>query len=174
MLSNTQYGFRTECGTRDCLAILSTDIQTSCERKQQTLCAFLYISGAYDNVFKDIFCEQLYHAQIPQEIIRVFWGLFWKNLFFNLIMHPLPAQLALKDFRKARFSARSHTVFIRQKLTCIFPKNVACYECWQFTHQVYIWILCDHVSRRHVIPWIHFSTTFYCQNDCNIFSSSSY
>jgi hypothetical protein len=51
ILSPTQCGFRKGRGTKDCVALLSTAIQSSFERKQQTLVGFLDISGAYyDNV----------------------------------------------------------------------------------------------------------------------------
>jgi hypothetical protein len=41
ILSPTQYGFRKEKGTRDCLAMLTTDILTSFEMKKQTVVALL-------------------------------------------------------------------------------------------------------------------------------------
>jgi hypothetical protein len=47
-----QYGFRKGKGTRDYLAILVTDINNSFEMKEQTVAAFLDISGAYDNVIR--------------------------------------------------------------------------------------------------------------------------
>jgi hypothetical protein len=56
MLSATQYGFRKGRGTRDCLALLTTDISTSLEMKEQTVAAFLDVSGAYDNVCLSMFC----------------------------------------------------------------------------------------------------------------------
>jgi hypothetical protein len=58
VLSPTQYGFRKVKGTKDCLAIrYTTDINNSFEMKEQTVVAFLDISGAYDNVIIDIQCE---------------------------------------------------------------------------------------------------------------------
>jgi hypothetical protein len=46
ILSPTQYGFRKRKGTRDCLAMLTTDISTSFEMKKQIMAAaFLDISG---------------------------------------------------------------------------------------------------------------------------------
>jgi ribonuclease HI len=97
MLSATQYGFRKGRGTRDCIAILSTDIQTSFEKKEQTLCAFLDISGAYDNVLIDIFCEQMFDAQIPREMVQVFWGLFWrKEMVFHYDNKPVAESVGYK------------------------------------------------------------------------------
>jgi hypothetical protein len=58
VLSSSQYGFRKGRGTRECLALLSTDVQTSFERKQQTVAAFIDISGAYDNTLIDILRER--------------------------------------------------------------------------------------------------------------------
>jgi hypothetical protein len=49
ILSVTQYGFRKEKGTRDCLAMLTTDNSTS-DIIKQSVVAFLDISGAYDSV----------------------------------------------------------------------------------------------------------------------------
>jgi hypothetical protein len=53
---NTQYGFRKRKGTRDCLAMLTTDISTSFEMNKQTEAAFLDISGACDNVLINVLC----------------------------------------------------------------------------------------------------------------------
>jgi ribonuclease HI len=75
MLSKSQYGFRKGHGTRDCLAILTTDIQISFERKQQTLVGFLDITGAYDNVLIDLLCEQMFQAQVPAKLVNVMWSL---------------------------------------------------------------------------------------------------
>jgi hypothetical protein len=41
----SQYGFKKGRGTRDCLALLTTDFSTSFEMKRQTVAAFLDISG---------------------------------------------------------------------------------------------------------------------------------
>jgi hypothetical protein len=40
-LSSNQYGFQKGRGTRDCLALLTTDVQTSFERNQQTVAAYI-------------------------------------------------------------------------------------------------------------------------------------
>jgi hypothetical protein len=40
MLSSTQYEFRKGRGTRDCLALLTTDISSSLEIKEQTVVSF--------------------------------------------------------------------------------------------------------------------------------------
>jgi hypothetical protein len=66
ILSSSQYGFRKGRGTRDCLALLTTDVQTFFKRKQQTVAAFIDISGAYDNVLIGIlwlvdWCKLLAH-----------------------------------------------------------------------------------------------------------------
>jgi hypothetical protein len=59
VLSSSQYSFRKYWGTRNCLALLTTDVQTSFERKQLTVAAFIDISGAYDNVLIDILSDIL-------------------------------------------------------------------------------------------------------------------
>jgi Na+-translocating ferredoxin:NAD+ oxidoreductase RnfE subunit len=48
VLSSSQYGFRKGRGTTYCLTLLTTNVQTSFERKQQTVAAFIDISRAYD------------------------------------------------------------------------------------------------------------------------------
>jgi ribonuclease HI len=78
-LSPTQYGFRKGKGTRDCLAILTTDIKTSFEMKNQTVAAFLDISGAYDNVLIDILCKIMLEKKWPAKIVRLLWNLLWKK-----------------------------------------------------------------------------------------------
>jgi hypothetical protein len=64
ILSPSQYGFQKGHGTRDCLVLLTTDVQTSFELKQQTVAAFIDISGAYDNVLIDILCNILMGAAL--------------------------------------------------------------------------------------------------------------
>lgn len=97
MLSPTQFGFRKGHGTRDCLAVLSTDIQTSFEQKQQTLVGFVDISGAYDNVLIDILCEQFFQAQLPSEIVRVMWNLLWrKELIFYIDGQMIQSSIGYK------------------------------------------------------------------------------
>jgi Reverse transcriptase (RNA-dependent DNA polymerase) len=58
--SPSQYGLRKGRGTRDCLVLLSKDIQISFERKEWTLVTFLDTSGAYDNIIIPEPCLNLY------------------------------------------------------------------------------------------------------------------
>jgi hypothetical protein len=67
ILSPTQYGFRKGHGTRDYVALLLTAIQPSFDYKQSTLVGCLDISGAYDNVFIDILCDQMYPGTVTIE-----------------------------------------------------------------------------------------------------------
>jgi Reverse transcriptase (RNA-dependent DNA polymerase) len=78
-LSPTQFGFRKGKGTRDCLAILTTSINTSFEKKEQTVAAFLDISGAYDNVLIDLLCNKMLEKNWPAQIVRLMWNLMWKK-----------------------------------------------------------------------------------------------
>jgi hypothetical protein len=70
ILSSSQYGFRKSHGTRDCLALLTTDIQTSFEMKNETVAASIDISGAYDNVLIDILCNIFIEKELPSGIVR--------------------------------------------------------------------------------------------------------
>ncbi len=116
MLSPTQYGFRKGHETRDCLAILSTDIQISFERKQQSLVGFIDITGAYDNVLIDIFCEQLLDAQVPSKLVEVMWSLFWrkemtfyingKEVASSVGFKGLPQGSALSPFSYSFYTSR--------------------------------------------------------------------
>jgi hypothetical protein len=48
--------------------------------KEQTVAAFLDISGAYDNVIIDILCEVMVERELlPIHIIRLLWNLLKKN-----------------------------------------------------------------------------------------------
>jgi hypothetical protein len=76
-LSLTQYGFRKGRGTRDCLALLTTDISTSFEMNRQTVAAFLDISGAYLNVLIDVLCAVKLEKESPLVIVRFMWNLLW-------------------------------------------------------------------------------------------------
>jgi Reverse transcriptase (RNA-dependent DNA polymerase) len=75
ILSKSQYGFRKGRGTRDCLAIFTTDVQISFEKKQETVAAFLDISCAYYNVLIDILCGILCDIETPKGTVRFLWNL---------------------------------------------------------------------------------------------------
>jgi hypothetical protein len=76
VLSPMQYGFSKGKGTKDCPAILTTDINNSFEMKEQTVAAFLDISRAYDNV---ILCEVMVERELSIHIIRLLWNLLKKK-----------------------------------------------------------------------------------------------
>jgi hypothetical protein len=82
VLSPTQYGLRKEKDARDCLAILTTDINNSFEIKEQTVVAFLDISGTDDNVIIDILCEVMVERELEIHIIRLLWNLLKKKKKF--------------------------------------------------------------------------------------------
>jgi hypothetical protein len=65
ILSSNQYGFSKGRGTTDCLTLLTTDISTSLEMKEQTVAAFLEIGGAYDNVLIDVLCGVKLKKELP-------------------------------------------------------------------------------------------------------------
>jgi hypothetical protein len=83
ILFSTQYGFRKGRGNRDCLALLTTDISTSLEMKEQTVAAFLDVSGAYDNVLIDVLCRVMLDKELPVGLVRFLRNLLWcKALVF--------------------------------------------------------------------------------------------
>jgi Reverse transcriptase (RNA-dependent DNA polymerase) len=83
IFSNSQFGFRKGRGTKDYLAILTTDVQISFEMKQQTVAAFIDITGAYDNVLIDLLCKILDEKRIPPKTINFLYQILWKKeLFF--------------------------------------------------------------------------------------------
>jgi hypothetical protein len=61
------------------LVLLTTDVQTSFERKQQTVAAFIDISGAYDNVLIDILCDILRKKEVPLQVVRFLFRLLWRK-----------------------------------------------------------------------------------------------
>jgi hypothetical protein len=52
------------------LAQLTTDISTSLEMKEQTVAAFLDVSGAYDNVLIDVLCSVMLDKELPVGLVR--------------------------------------------------------------------------------------------------------
>jgi hypothetical protein len=64
--------------------LLATNISTSSEMKKQTEVVFLNISGAYDNVFKDVSYGVMLEKELPHlGIVRFMWSLLWcKTLVF--------------------------------------------------------------------------------------------
>jgi hypothetical protein len=69
VLSSSQSGFRKGRETRDCLALLTTDVQTFFERKQQTVAAFIDTSEAHDNVLIDILCDIWREKEVPLQVV---------------------------------------------------------------------------------------------------------
>jgi hypothetical protein len=51
------------------LALLTTDISTSLEMKEQTVAAFLDVSGEYDNVLIDVLCGVVLDKELPVELV---------------------------------------------------------------------------------------------------------
>jgi hypothetical protein len=83
ILSSTQYGFGKGRGTRDFSALLTTVISTSLDMKEQTVAAFLDVSGAYDNVFIDVLCSVMLDTELPVRVVRFLRNLLWcKTLVF--------------------------------------------------------------------------------------------
>jgi ribonuclease HI len=121
MLSKSQYGFRKGHGTRDCLAVLSTDIQISFERKQQTLVGFLDISGAYDNVLIDLLCEQLSDSQVPAKLVQVIWSLLCrKDMLFYVDGKQMAASVGYKGLPQgSSLSPFSYSFYTSDVDTCI-------------------------------------------------------
>jgi hypothetical protein len=56
--------------------MLTTDVQTSFVRKQQTVAAFMDLSGAYDNILIDILCDILREKEVPLQVVRFLFPLF--------------------------------------------------------------------------------------------------
>jgi hypothetical protein len=61
------------------LALLTSDVQTFFERKQQTVAAFIDMSGAYDNVLIDILCDILREKEVPLQVVRLLFLLLWRK-----------------------------------------------------------------------------------------------
>lgn len=76
VLSKTQYGFRRGRGTRDCLALLATNVQIAFNRKEELAAVFLDVAGAYDSVIIDKLCSKLYSIGVPT---------FLSNFLLNLL-----------------------------------------------------------------------------------------
>jgi hypothetical protein len=52
---------------RDCLALLTMDVQTSFERKQQM-------------IYRDILCDILREKAVPQQVVRYLFRLLWRKV----------------------------------------------------------------------------------------------
>lgn len=77
--SLTQFGFRKGFGTTDCLAILSTDLQTCFAQKSMCLAVFMDITSAYDDVQIEILCNILEELQLPRIAVKLIDLLFHKR-----------------------------------------------------------------------------------------------
>jgi hypothetical protein len=70
--------------------------------KEQTVAAFLDISGAYDNVIIDVLYEVMAERELPIQIIRLLWSLLQKKkLVFYVggmnICRALDTKVYLRD-----------------------------------------------------------------------------
>jgi hypothetical protein len=77
ILSGTQFGIRKGKGTTDFLAVLTTEVKTPFQQKNQVLAAFLDITGAYDNVLIDILCRELNKERISTPLVFLLWDMMW-------------------------------------------------------------------------------------------------
>jgi hypothetical protein len=66
---------------------VTTDISTSFEVKEQTVTAFLDISGAYGNVLMcDVMCGVMLEKELPLGIVRFMCSLLWcKTLVLSCV-----------------------------------------------------------------------------------------
>lgn len=78
----SQYGFRRNKGTIDCVSQLTTDIQLSYSNNNYLSAIFLDISGAYDNVNLNLLFEKLKHIGIPPLCAYVLVNLFLNRQVF--------------------------------------------------------------------------------------------
>jgi hypothetical protein len=59
---------------------ITTDVETSFERNQQTVAAFIDILEAYvDNVLIDILCDILREKEVSLQVVRFLFRLLWKK-----------------------------------------------------------------------------------------------
>lgn len=77
--SMTQFGFRKGFGTNECLAILSTDLQTTFANKSICLAVFMDITSAYDDVQIDVLCSILVEMKLPRIAVKMIELLFHKR-----------------------------------------------------------------------------------------------
>jgi hypothetical protein len=66
------------------LTLLTTDVQTSFEMRQQTVAAFIDISEAYENVLVEILCDILKEKEVRLQVVRYVFRLLWRN---ELVLH---------------------------------------------------------------------------------------
>jgi hypothetical protein len=59
------------------LVLPTSDISTSLEMKEQTVVAFLDVSGAYDNVLIDVLYSVMLDKELHVELVRFLRNLLW-------------------------------------------------------------------------------------------------
>lgn len=80
ILSPTQYGFRKGKSTRDCVAILMTDIKNAFQEKKMVGAVFLDITAAYDNVNIERFVQYANYLGLPMNISTLLWNMYSKKI----------------------------------------------------------------------------------------------
>jgi hypothetical protein len=103
ILSSTQYGFGKGRGTRDFSALLTTVISTSLDMKEQTVAAFLDVSGAYDNVFIDVLCSVMLDTELPERYDSYGTYCGARLLFFMLEASSVRLLQAIRDYHRDQF-----------------------------------------------------------------------
>lgn len=72
----SQFGFRKGFGTQDCLAVFSADLEQTFARKGITLCVFMDVAAAYDDVIIDILYERLIALHLEPHMAAIVARLF--------------------------------------------------------------------------------------------------
>lgn len=78
--SPSQYGFRKGRSTRDCIAILISDVKIAFEEKKLVGAIFLDVEAAYDNINIETFVKQMNLAGAPRNVCQLLWSMYSKKI----------------------------------------------------------------------------------------------
>lgn len=81
-IASSQYGFRKGYGTQDCLAVLTTDLHNTFANKGLSLCVFMDISAAYDDVLINVLHSVLLELEMDPQMAAVVCRLFYMRVMY--------------------------------------------------------------------------------------------
>jgi len=120
VLPETQFGFRPDRACIDCLVIMFSEIHKGFAENSVTVCAFLDIKSAFDNMISNLLIHELKLIGIPAHVRKFILNLIEIRHMFFVVDGKL---IGTKAFRKDRRSARCYSTYILEISRTIFIKT---------------------------------------------------
>jgi ribonuclease HI len=80
LLPNSQFGFRKNKSTSDCVGLLVSDILLAYSQNKFVASCFIDINSAYDNVNISLLLDKLVHLGVPARLCNIISGIFGERI----------------------------------------------------------------------------------------------